>query len=218
MNKIKLMLSTILAVVIMGLAATAAKANEGTVELRNVSGSNARCFVMSVLMPEFEYHLLMSCRDLLYPPADNLFSYVLWAVKDNDKVESLGKVGIGRVEFTLKDKFKSLFVTAEANADTNTPSDRVILRGDVKPIAILENSAANAQISPTASPVASPASKTSIAGTTQPKTASESGIVSTIVKVFLYIIVGLVIFVILVTIINARRRQTILPPQNPPTL
>jgi hypothetical protein len=197
-----------------------AKANEGTVELHNVAGGNSRCYVVSIMMPERNFQMLMSCRDLVYPPGENLFQYVLWEVTTEGKVERLERVGIGRVQLSTDKPFNSLFITSETDGNPRAPSDRVIMRGDIKPISILEssaNAAAISEVNPSPSLIPVPNTTKSILATPVPKAGQqkESSIISTLVRIFLYIVIGLVIFVILVTVINSRRRQTTLPPLNP---
>ncbi|MFC1727747.1 hypothetical protein ACFL0Y_04450, partial [Patescibacteria group bacterium] len=59
-------------------------ASEGIIELRSNS-QNARCFSASVFMADKKFHLLTTCRNLIYPPDPLAMNYVLWATPTNGK-------------------------------------------------------------------------------------------------------------------------------------
>jgi hypothetical protein len=143
-----------------------AKASEGIFELRNTTGENARCFATSVLMDDNAYHILVSCRDILYPGGTEVFSYVTWATKtDSDNVVKLGTLGVGKVQFKTKSSFKDIFVTKETSSDTRSPKGQTIMKGGLQKIALLENTNAAPYSElgePEASPTASPKTGSSL--------------------------------------------------------
>ena len=132
-------------IVLSGLSlasATSAFASEGTFELKNTVGEQARCFAFSVLMPSQKYEVLMSCRDILYPGGTQVFDYVVWAQDADGKTENLGTLDKGKIQFSVAKQFASLFVTKETSEKARNPEGTVIMRGYWKDIDILK---ANAQ-------------------------------------------------------------------------
>lgn len=127
-----------------------AYATEGTAEMVSTSGEKARCFASSVLLEDNKFKVTISCRDLVYPPAEDLFAYVLWATPvAGGNPERLGPLGVGKAEFNTNDAFSQLFVTTEAAERPRTPSTRVVLRGSIAKVPVLEGQPA-AQPAPTA--------------------------------------------------------------------
>lgn len=116
-----------------------AHASEGTIELRSTTGQASRCSVTSVLMTDLNYTLLASCRDLIYPPTVDLFTYVLWSnpIQAGQKSVRLGELAFGKSEFRTNLAFSSLFVTAEQTGGVNSPSSIVIMQGQVQPVSFL---------------------------------------------------------------------------------
>jgi len=186
------------------MAAAKVEASEGTIELRNVGVSDARCFAASILMRDFNYKILLSCRDLVYPaPAgDDLFNYTLWARESGgDGVIKLGTVGVGRGEFESDDAFSQLFITQERNGDARRPSDSVIMVGGVSPIGLLENPATT-QVQAPSEPLATP----------QPSPTpqeDENGGGFSIIRLIGGIVIGVIVFVVIVALISASRRRPI---------
>lgn len=132
--------SIALALAIFVLANSTARASEGTVELRNTVGSDARCFATSVLMEDLNYNILVSCRDILYPGGTEVFSYVTWASPtDGSNPVKLGTLDLGKVVFETKKPFLSLFVTKEIDSRVRSPQGQVVMQGSVKQIELLEN-------------------------------------------------------------------------------
>src|SRR4030042_345273 len=81
-------------------------ASEGTAELFNVVGEDARCWVASVLMGNYEYKALVSCRDLLYPGGTEVYKYSLWIQPiANKNPIKVGSLGTGKMEFANKEAF-----------------------------------------------------------------------------------------------------------------
>lgn len=114
-------------------------ASEGTIELRSTGSESYRCFVASIRMKDLEYRIPFSCRNLIYPADENIFNYILWATPiEGGNPVKLGALALGKGEFKTKTTFSSLFVTIERSSETKTPTGRVVMRGEVKPIKFLE--------------------------------------------------------------------------------
>lgn len=126
------------------LLAKNASASEGLVELRNTQGEDARCFASSILMSDQNYSILVSCRDILYPGGTEIFNYVVWANPvSGGNAFRLGTLNLGKVSFKTKTAFSSMFVTKEKNNNPSSPSSDVVMRGTLRPIAILESKKLN---------------------------------------------------------------------------
>lgn len=120
-------------------AANPSLASEGTVELRSSNDQDYRCFVASLLMENSKYKVLVSCRDLIYPPQPDLFTYIMWATPlGGVKAVKLGELGVGKADFETKDAFSNLFVTVEQNRNARTPSGQVVMSGNVQGISFLD--------------------------------------------------------------------------------
>jgi len=151
-----------------------ASASEGTFELINQVGDDARCFATSILMPNLEYEILVSCRDILYPGGTEVFSYVTWANPvDGGNPVKLGTLDLGKVQFSTKKAFGSLYVTKEVDAKVRAPEGSVVMQGSLQRITILDNPNAvsaekpelgNPEASPTPAPKSSPLNVLRIGG------------------------------------------------------
>ena len=107
--------------------------------MQSTIGQPSRCFVSSILTKSFDYSLLVSCRDLIYPPAADMFTYILWATSLKDgKPEKIGELGIGKGEFKIKEAFSNLFVTKERDGKARSPSEFIVMQGGVQPLNFLE--------------------------------------------------------------------------------
>jgi hypothetical protein len=114
------------------------KASEGNVNLLSITNDKYRCYAASLLMSSNKYKILVGCRDLLFPPDENLFTYVMWATPvSGSKPIKLGSIGGGRAEFSTKTAFSNLFVTMEQSSKVRVPGG-VVMRGNVESITILE--------------------------------------------------------------------------------
>lgn len=90
-------------------------------------------------MPDQAYRVLVSCRDLLYPAGENIFSYIMWASPTGGgNPIKLGALGFGKAEFKTKNGFSSLLVTTEVNPKVKKPSGDIVMQGGVQPISFLE--------------------------------------------------------------------------------
>lgn len=115
------------------------KANEGETELRSTSDQEYRCYVYSQKMQDQNYRLLVSCRDLIYPGGETVFTYVLWANPlEGGSPNKLGELGFGKAEFKTKEAFIGLFVTTEENSRTKSPDGLVVMRGTLQSISFLD--------------------------------------------------------------------------------
>lgn len=163
MGKFKFLFASLLTCTAIFLAVKSAWALEGTAELTSTTGASSRCFVSSVLMKNSNYQVLVSCRDLIYPPEANLFAYILWAnpAKEGNPIK-LGELGVGKAEFTTNKAFASLFVTSEVDGRTRSPSENIIMRGSVEAISFLEKTEEvkpqppTEEVKPEATPTPSP--------------------------------------------------------------
>lgn len=184
-------------------------ASEGTAEIRNLVGGQARCWASSVLMRDFNYKILLSCRDLVYPINSETFTYTLWVTEQGsgDPIR-LGDVGIGKREFDIEDAFNGYFVTEERTSNPRNPSDRVIMAGQVQPIAILEGP------TPTAGPQATAEPNSGFGQVNQsplPTDGQESTTSSAFsaLKIVGGVIVVAVLMVIVIALVSASRRRPI---------
>ena len=212
---LKCALGVALVIVFFVMFSSTSKASEGIVELRNNIGGDSRCFAPSVLMTNFRYKILLSCRDLVYPApaAPNIFTYVLWAqAAENDKTQNLGTLGVGRGEFETKIAFSRLFVTQEYDAKARKPSDRVIMQGSVQPVALLEPG----QPSKVVETVETSADQEepTVAPTDAPKVVedasdAQSGGGLSILRVVGGVLLGVIVFVVIVGLISTSRRRPI---------
>jgi hypothetical protein len=137
-----------------------ASASEGLFELSSTTNQDYRCFAPSIQLLDSSYRVVITCRDLVYPAGDDIFSYMLWANPvDGGKAIKLGVLGFGRDEFKTKAAFSTLFVTTEKNKKTKTPEGPVVMRGNIKRISFLdkkEREAGEEEIAPTDEQEATP--------------------------------------------------------------
>lgn len=114
-------------------------AAEGVVELRSTTGEDNRCYASYVLMPNSSYTVLLSCRDLIYPPQPSLFNYIAWATPaDGKNAVRLGELGVGKASFNTKIAFSGLFVTIEQKKSPRTPEGEVVMQGSAQRVAFLD--------------------------------------------------------------------------------
>jgi len=124
------------------LSARPLRASEGTAELTSTKGEPMRCHATSVLMKDFNYKIVVSCRDLIYPPKPDIFNYMLWVQpEEGNKPERLGELGVGKAEFKTETKFSALFVTLEKSDRPRTPEGERVLEGSIQTINFLDEGA-----------------------------------------------------------------------------
>jgi hypothetical protein len=139
MSKSKLFIFSAFLIFFFAISLKTASASEGIVELRSTTGQNSRCFAVSVYLTDGQYHILVTCRDVIYPADPKVLNYILWATPEDDKKPiRLGKIGVGKLSAQTKSGFSNLFVTKEENAEIKQPSGPLIMRGDARPISFLE--------------------------------------------------------------------------------
>jgi len=122
------------------LLAKTSYASEGLVEIRSETDKDYRCFAASLLQANASYRVIISCRDLIYPPQPDLFTYIIWATPlDGGNPVKFGELGIGKASFETKVAFSNLFVTTERNRGVKRPEGQVVMRGSVESISFLDN-------------------------------------------------------------------------------
>ena len=126
-------------IVSLFLFSKVANASEGTVELRSTNNNDYRCFAASLLMPNTNYNIIVSCRDLLYPPQPDLFTYIMWAQPlEGANPAKLGELGIGKAIFETRVAFSNLYVTTEKNRGVRRPEGQIVMRGNVQSVSFLD--------------------------------------------------------------------------------
>ena len=114
-------------------------ASDGLVDLYSTTNEEYRCFASSLRMQDQTFHILVGCKDLIYPAGENIYHYIIWAnPKQGGNSIKLGAIGLGRLLVKTKTEFTSLLVTTEKDSRTKIPTGPVVMRGVVKPITILE--------------------------------------------------------------------------------
>jgi len=132
--------SAILSVVLLFAFAKRVAASEGTFELESTTRDSYRCFAASLLLESRKYKVVITCRNLIYPPNEELFSYLLWTNTTADnKTIKLGSLGIGKATFDTNKSFNQLFVTIEKDKNARAPSGTVVMRGNLQKLEFLEN-------------------------------------------------------------------------------
>lgn len=132
MRNIKLI---IIIIFFFGFLFSAGKTNasEGFAELRSTTGEDYRCAASYMRMLNRTYKILVSCRDLIYPPQPEFFAYMMWATRtDNGKPVKLGELGVGKAVFDTKSAFSNLYVTVEQNKGAKNPSSQVVMIGSIQ--------------------------------------------------------------------------------------
>lgn len=138
MIKRKLLISLFLAIAILSLSHKSVRATEGTTEINSTTGSNSRCFATSVYLGDAQYHLLITCRNLIYPPEAKVLYYLAWATSTDNNIVKLGTLYSGKLEAKIKVDFNNLFITKETSQETKQPTGQVVMQGNVQPISFLE--------------------------------------------------------------------------------
>lgn len=197
----KILLSIGLIAASLVFLASPVHASEGTAELTSTKGQAMRCFATSILMENYDYQISLSCRDLVYPPKPDAFSYILWATPTkSDKPLNLGELGIGKGNFKTKTAFSKLFVTIESDIRTRTPEGETVMEGAIQTIPFLDKSeeiskpGEAAKVTPTVTPT--PARTTSSARNILGKILGTGAI-----------ILGIVLVVVIVVYFLSRRRS-----------
>jgi len=117
-----------------------AVASEGTIEMRSTTTQDNRCFGFSAMLEDNQFHILLTCRNLIYPSTAYNLHYLLWAnPKQGDKVIKLGSLGFGKIQAKTRTEFASLFVTNETDKNTRKPTGEVVMKGVVEPVELFTN-------------------------------------------------------------------------------
>jgi len=122
---------------LFSLSTKKASASKGEFELENTVGGETRCYALSTLLTTAQYHVLVTCRNLIYPADENNSQYILWSRNAGDVVK-LGSLAQGEVFFNTKTPFSQLFVTLEPNDKIKEPGNRTVMFGAVKDIPFLQ--------------------------------------------------------------------------------
>jgi len=124
-------------------------ASEGIAEIVSTTNEKSRCFAASLLMQDFNYSIIISCRDLIYPAESDVFYYVIWAEPlENNRPARLGTLDFGKKHLKFNKAFSNLFITAEQNARVKSPTGKIVMRGNIQPISFLETSQPQATPTP----------------------------------------------------------------------
>lgn len=116
-----------------------ALASEGTFELRSTDSNDYKCFASSLQLQNLNYRVVISCRNIMFPVDETIYTYMLWAnPQDGTKPIKVGSIGLGKGEYLVKPEFTSLFITTEQNPGVKDPAGKVVMKGSIKPITFLE--------------------------------------------------------------------------------
>jgi len=141
LKRLKILTSAFFIALFLTVLAKPAQASEGTAQLTSTTGNPARCFVSSVLLKDLNFRVLVTCRDLVVPPAADAFVYSVWSTSaENGRPAKLGDLDVGKGEFKTKTAFTDVYITQEQSSRSRTPSE-AILRGTMQPISFLEGPA-----------------------------------------------------------------------------
>jgi hypothetical protein len=174
----------------------AAYASEGTAELRSLTDKSYRCFASSILTEAETYKVLITCRDLIYPPEVDKFAYVAWGTPlQGENPIRLGELGKGKASFQTKKAFSEIFVTVETSSTIKKPSGPTVMRGAVNPIAF-SGSGETISETPAASPTvtATPITDQNVTNLGQKLKPSLGRVLLIVFIVFLVIIVIAFVF------------------------
>ncbi|MBN1263173.1 MAG: hypothetical protein JW991_02335 [Candidatus Pacebacteria bacterium] len=123
-----------------GLFKEPASASEGYAELRGATDENGRCFAFSTFMDDNLYHILISCRNLRYPPDAEHLVYSLWVSQsDGGGLIKLGNLGQGKLGTNIAPAFNNFYITKERDAATKEPTGPTVMSGTVRPLVFLQS-------------------------------------------------------------------------------
>lgn len=114
------------------------QAAEGNVNLQTTTGQDYRCYAASVFMSDRKYHMLVTCRNLVFSQGEDIRHYILWARNQENENVKLGNLGLGKASFDIAEPFSLLFVTQEVDPNVRTPEGAVVMQGAVEPIEFLQ--------------------------------------------------------------------------------
>lgn len=198
------------------LGAARAQASEGTAFLTS-DQTGVRCFAASVLLDVDNYQVIVSCRNLIIPPAANRLFYRAWVKRISastpqgkaplgglirSEYASIGDLSNGKLTARIRDAFNEVLVTSEAEESPRNPSlDRVVAQGTMKPLEFGPTPTGTqlsdqpiVQATPTPTPTP----------TKSPKATKPGSVVGTAIRVFLVVLGVIVIVAIVISIIQRR--------------
>lgn len=196
--------------------ASRAQASEGTAFLTS-DQTGVRCFVASVLLDVDSYQVVVSCRNLIIPPAANRLFYRAWIKRISastpqgkaplgglirSEYASIGDLSNGKLTARIRDAFNEVLVTSEAEESPRSPSlDRIVAIGSMKPLEFGPTPTGTqllgqpiVQATPSLSPTPTPKAKAVRPGS----------VVGTAIRVFLVVLGVIVIVAIVISIIQRR--------------
>lgn len=190
-------------------------ANEGVVSLRGlVKGA---CFASSIYF-DGNYHIMMTCRELLTAISPEKNRYIVWIEDVSGKVKRIGEIVNGKMSTISDVKYVKMFVTAELTDFSPKPSDDLILAGQIEPIDFGKNIASTpfptptVAVSVTTSPTSTVAQSTPKA-TITPKitstatTSSTSGLGSALSTIFKIALFGFGLLLVIVGVFSFLQRR-----------
>ena len=140
-----------------------AEASEGTAWLDGETGE--QCYVSAIMVEPSRYQVMMSCRGLEVPPETESLYYVAWVKRlEDDRTAfereyiNLGALNTGKLSTTVRNSFEELLVTVERTASSNSPSEKIIMKGAIQELVFtfqapeIEDSVVKIQITPTTKP------------------------------------------------------------------
>ncbi len=205
MNMIKrLFISIAILIIVSFFTITHVEATEGLAELKNVNGSDAKCFAMSTLINRAtSYRILLQCRNLLYPIEKDGEFYILWAFTEgeNPSPKRMGDIGLGKVTFTTRNAFSRLFITKEQTQSPRQPSENTVMEGVINPISFLriEPTPKTTVKTPAKKPTPNLTQKPS--ATPTPAQQSLAGTIFSVIRTIFTVIIVIVIFAIVIFIV-----------------
>ena len=147
LGRIATLIAVIGALLLVGVSG--ASASEGTAFLTS-DQTGVRCFAASVLLDVDNYQVIVSCRNLIIPPAANRLFYRAWIKRIppstavgkaplggliRSEYASIGDLSNGKLAARIRDAFQEVIVTSEAEESPRSPSlDRVVAQGVMKPL------------------------------------------------------------------------------------
>lgn len=205
---------------VLAVGHKSALASEGTALLTG-SGTDARCYIASVLVDEEAYQVVMSCRNLIVPPAGERLFYRAWArraaaAEPSDKKPTartfgksdylpLGDITGGKLTNRLREAFTEVLVTSEVESSPREPNlDKILVSAVMAPINFGGGVSEPGQTL-TATPT-SAVGRVSVAPSPKPTGPQVSGrsVVGTAFRLFLGIIGVIVVVAIVISILQRR--------------
>ena len=217
MNKIFGVISGffLLVMVFSGVLVSKISANEGVVNLRGlVKGA---CFASSIYF-DGNYHIMMTCRELLTAISPEKNRYIVWIEDTTGKVKRIGEIVNGKMSTISDVKYIKMFVTAELTDFGPKPSDDLVLSGQIEPIDFGKNIVTTPFPTPTIAVSVTTEPKTTVAQTTPratitPKitstttTSSTSGLGSALSTIFKIALFGFGLLLVIVGVFSFLQRR-----------